>query len=165
MVRAAVQDPRNAETIAALTDLLWVMHRSRMLQQQGTPALALVLHLNKTGPMRSSDLAGAMHLDQSTVSRHLSHLDSAGLITRTPDPGDRRAQLVEVTEAGRQQAHELVAARVLQFERVISVWSDQDRDDLARLLGRFSDDFANQLADEASTPQPDNRQQQTRDNT
>lgn len=154
MARAAVQNPDNAGTIEALTELLWVMHRSRMMQQQGTPAMALVVHLVKTGPMRSSDLAGAMHLDQSTVSRHLAHLDTSGLITRSPDPHDGRAQLVEVTESGRQEVQTLIGSRVHDFEQVVDVWSASDRDDFARLLTRFSGQFAAQLSQRTDQPGP-----------
>jgi DNA-binding MarR family transcriptional regulator len=145
MAMAAVRTPGNASTIAALTDLLWVMHRSRMLQQQGTPAMSLVVHLARCGPMRSSDLAGAMHLDQSTVSRHLAHLELSGLVTRAADPADGRAQLVAATATGREHAHQVIAARVHDFEQVIDDWSDRDRADLSRLLARFSDEFAAQL--------------------
>ena len=148
MAMAAVVDPANAAAIAALSDLLWVMHRSRLMQQQGAPALALVVHLTRTGPMRSSDLAGAMNLDQSTVSRHITHLAAAGLITRTPDPADGRAQLVAVTDAGRQQAHDLIASRVRDLEQVVSSWSEPDRADFARLLTRFSEEFAESLVED-----------------
>lgn len=147
MAMAAVRNPANAATIAALTDLLWVMHRSRVMQQQGTPAMALVVHLARRGPMRSCDLAGAMHLDQSTVSRHLAHLEASGLVTRTPDPADGRAHLLAVTADGEAQAHLAIAARVNDFERVIDGWSDRDRDDLSRLLARFSDEFAARLGE------------------
>ena len=152
MARAAVAQPRNAAAIAALSDLLWVMHRSRLMQQQGAPAMALVVHLTRTGPMRSSDLAGAMSLDQSTVSRHIAHLADAGLITRSPDPLDGRAHLVAVTPAGREQAHALIARRVRDLEEVIDTWNDTDREEFARLLTQFTEEFAARLT---PTSQPE----------
>ena len=42
--------------------------------------------------MRVTDLAGCANLDISTVSRHVAQLQRTGLIERTPDPDDRRAQ-------------------------------------------------------------------------
>jgi DNA-binding MarR family transcriptional regulator len=127
---------------AALSDFLSVIQRSRLMQQHGAPAMALVVHLTRTGPMRSSDLAGELNLDQSTVSRHVAQLATAGLVARTPDPIDGRAHLVEVTPAGRQRAHELVASRVRDLVAVVETWSDADRAELARLLTRFSEDVA-----------------------
>jgi DNA-binding MarR family transcriptional regulator len=153
MAAAAVRHPDNAPAIAALTDLLWVMHRSRMMLQQGTPVMALVVHLVRCGPMRPSDLAGAMHLDQSTVSRHLTHLESSGLVARTPDPADGRAHVVAATAAGRAQAGQMVAARVHDFEQVIDGWSDLDRSDFSRLLTRFSDEFAARLGEDVAVHQ------------
>ena len=50
--------------------------------------------------MRVTDLAGCANLDTSTVSRHVAQLQRTGLIERTPDPDDRRAQRVELTAAG-----------------------------------------------------------------
>ncbi|MDO8308182.1 MAG: MarR family transcriptional regulator [Actinomycetota bacterium] len=146
---ASVRDPANASAIGALTDLLWVMHRSRMLHQQGAPGTALVMHLVRRGAMRSCDLASAMNLDQSTVSRHLAHLDSAGLVNRSPDPADGRAQLVAATEAGREHAHRLIATRVREFEQIVGAWPAGDRSDFARLLTRFSEEFADQMQPDA----------------
>jgi DNA-binding MarR family transcriptional regulator len=39
-------------------------------------------------------------LDPSTLVGVLDELESAGFVTRTPDPSDRRARLVTATEAG-----------------------------------------------------------------
>src|SRR3954467_13260516 len=36
--------------------------------------------LARCGPIRSSDLAKELYLDQSTVSRHVAHLETAGLV-------------------------------------------------------------------------------------
>jgi DNA-binding MarR family transcriptional regulator len=147
IVLAAVRDQANAGTIGALTDFLAVMQRWRLLRQQGAPAMALLVHLARCNPMRSSDLASAMHLDQSTVSRHLAHLESAGLVTRTPDPADRRAHHVAATATGREQARQVISSRVQDFELVVDAWSDRDRSDLARLLTRFSAEFSGQIGE------------------
>ena len=48
-------------------------------------------------PVRPTDLAASMGLDISTVSRHLAQLHRAGLVERTPDPDDRRAQRVQLS--------------------------------------------------------------------
>jgi DNA-binding MarR family transcriptional regulator len=142
VVLGSVGNPANAATIGALTDLLWLMQRSRLLRQQGGPAKALVVHLYRCGPMRSSDLAGAMNLDHSTVSRHLAHLEESGFIDRAPDPVDGRAHLVAVSATGRELADQVIATRVRHLEQVIDTWSDNDRDDLSRLLTRFTDDYS-----------------------
>src|SRR5918993_1164591 len=56
----------------------------------------------QAGPMRVSALAEAIHSDVSTVSRQVSTLVDLGFVTRGPDPDDRRAQALALTEAGTQ---------------------------------------------------------------
>lgn len=40
--------------------------------------------------------------DQTRLIRHLDRLESAGLLTRAPDPTDRRHRVVEMTAEGRK---------------------------------------------------------------
>lgn len=145
MARGAVADPANADAVGALADLLGVLQRSRLLRQEGAQATAMLVHLSKRGPMRSCDLAQAMQLDQSTVSRHLRQLTQARLVERSADPTDGRAHVVSATASGRARAERAIVDRVRDFERVLASWSDVDRDTFARLLGRFSAELENDL--------------------
>ena len=43
-------------------------------------------------------LSRALYVNKSSVTRHLSRLESAGLLTRTPSLEDRRVLLVDPTE-------------------------------------------------------------------
>ncbi|MBQ9099623.1 MAG: MarR family transcriptional regulator [Clostridia bacterium] len=43
-------------------------------------------------------LAKALFVNKSSVTRHLTHLESEGFLTRTPDPEDRRVLLVHPTD-------------------------------------------------------------------
>ena len=61
-------------------------------------------------------------------------LESRGLAQRRPDPGDRRATLVEVTEDG---AGVLDAIRGSEAERVFGRLSPTDRSHLARILRKL----------------------------
>jgi DNA-binding MarR family transcriptional regulator len=55
-----------------------------------------------SGPTRSQlALAGAVPVDKTKLVAILDELESAGLVTRLPDPRDRRARLVEPTASGR----------------------------------------------------------------
>jgi DNA-binding MarR family transcriptional regulator len=50
---------------------------------------------------RANQLAKELGIDPPGTTRLLDRLESKGLITRRPDPTDRRAILVEATEEGR----------------------------------------------------------------
>jgi MarR family transcriptional regulator for hemolysin len=45
-------------------------------------------------------LAQAVGVEGPTLTRHLDQLEASGLVRRAPSPGDRRAVVVEATDAG-----------------------------------------------------------------
>ncbi len=59
---------------------------------------------------RMSDLAIALRVDPSTITRTLQRMEAAGLARRTPDDFDGRVVIVHPTAAGRER-HTTVAAR------------------------------------------------------
>jgi DNA-binding MarR family transcriptional regulator len=91
--------------------------------------------LRRTGPpyqLRPSDFAGQLMLTSSGTTKRLDRLEQAGLITRAPDPDDRRGTLITLTEAG----HELIDA-------VTEAHLDNER----KLLGALTSDEQQRLAD------------------
>ena len=52
------------------------------------------------GAPTQAELARRSGRDQTRLIRHLDRLESAGLLTRRPDPEDRRHRVVEMTAAG-----------------------------------------------------------------
>jgi DNA-binding MarR family transcriptional regulator len=56
------------------------------------------------------DLVGATGQRPSTLTGVLDRLERRGLVTRTPNPHDRRSILVELTPAGRAAAARVAAA-------------------------------------------------------
>jgi len=48
-----------------------------------------------------SELAGAVHRDKTRLIPILDRLESRGLLSRTPDPADRRNRVVALTPEGR----------------------------------------------------------------
>lgn len=88
---------------------------------------------------RSRDLARAEGLDPSTMSRRLASMEQRGLIERHPDPDDGRAQIVRLTEQGRQVLTDERARRVDMVTDTLADWPEQDKTQLADLLGRLAD--------------------------
>jgi DNA-binding MarR family transcriptional regulator len=52
---------------------------------------------------RMQDLAAAMYLSQSALSRTVARLEKGGLVARTHCEADRRGVFVELTDAGLQR--------------------------------------------------------------
>ena len=97
-------------------------------------------------PRRVSDLAETIHSDVSTVSRQVANLSRSGFVDRTPDPDDGRAQLLSLTESGRDVVAEARRHRDAWLARLVADWSEDEVDRLAGLLGRFADSLQHTLS-------------------
>lgn len=62
-----------------------------------------LLELSLLGPVTATELARAMGLDKSTLSRTVEGLEKAGLVERAPHLEDARARRLTLTAAGRAQ--------------------------------------------------------------
>ena len=124
-----------------------LMSIGRLIRQRGqgetldTGSFWLLKTLGANGAMRVTDLAACANLDPSTVSRHVAQLHKTGLIERTPDPGDRRAQRVQVSSLGLRELDAAIRARMAVLERTLDAWEPEDVAELDRLLTRFVRDI------------------------
>jgi len=75
-----------------------------------TSAWAVMRHLAHHGPATQADLARAVGVAGSTLTRRLEQMEDDGLIERTNDPDDGRRIIVQLSERGQQ-------LRVQQRER------------------------------------------------
>lgn len=74
--------------------------------------------LKKAGcALRQTDLTRSVLLSQPALSRLLDRLEQRGFVTRAPDPADRRAVLVSLTEAGRVAQRETGARHARSVEQ------------------------------------------------
>lgn len=116
------------------------------------PALYLIA---ARGTQRPSALASALGVSPPVASRLAQLLATAGLIQRTPDPGDARATLLALTAGGRATARALFAAGDRLMRELLAGWPEGDREQLAALLHRFADaveDDARGLYPQKGTP-------------
>jgi DNA-binding MarR family transcriptional regulator len=70
-----------------------------------TTQYSLLSHVLSLGPLRPVDLAQAMNVDASTLTRNLKPMLAAGWLTQTEGP-DARSRLIAITEAGRAKRAE-----------------------------------------------------------
>lgn len=103
------------------------------------------------GPVRVSDLAGWQGVDKSTISTQVRRLEERGLVSRAPDPVDRRAVLLSATALGRRLRHRMDATGAALFAEHLHDWTDADRTAFAALFERF----ARELTDGRAEPTAD----------
>ncbi|NNG84000.1 MarR family transcriptional regulator [Streptomyces sp. NHF165] len=101
-------------------------------------AYGLLVRLEDGGPQRATDLAGYFGVGKATISRQLQALVTLGLVDRVPDPGDRRASLIRLTEEGRARFTRVRDARRLSYARKLAAWDRTEIAELARLLHRLN---------------------------
>ena len=92
------------------------------------------------GRLRMSELAEAVLLSKSGLTRLVDRMCGAGLVSRCPDPGDRRGTFVELCEAGRNRlrAASPVHLRGIQ-EHFARYYTERDANTLGTLLARLGD--------------------------
>ena len=101
--------------------------------------------------MRRVDLAEALLLTASGVTRLLDGLESAGLVERATCASDRRVVYAVLTEAGRAKLEEASASHLAEVQAHFERRFDEDElAHLGELLDRLHSDDA--LADDACTP-------------
>jgi DNA-binding MarR family transcriptional regulator len=76
--------------------------------------------LDRDGAQSVSELAAAERMRPQSMAQTVSDLEADGLVTRRPDPDDRRRALVELTEEGRVALHLDRARREGWLARAIS---------------------------------------------
>ena len=139
---AGRSDPAGDET---LPDAFWSV--ARQLREASheslapwdvTPAQLRALRvLRHHGRLRLSELSDHLHIAARSGTEVTDALDTRRLVRRRPDPADRRATLVELTEQGEGVLGAIHEARATGAERVFDRLSQTDRAHLARILRKL----------------------------
>ncbi|MFC8142108.1 MarR family winged helix-turn-helix transcriptional regulator [Streptomyces paradoxus] len=104
-------------------------------------AVAILRHIAESEPLRPGVLAVRLSVEASHVTRQLRHLERVGYVIRGPDLDDRRAQRVQLTEAGRDAVERMREVRRRGMEAALADWPPEDLGRLAGLFHRLVDDF------------------------
>ncbi|GGX28278.1 MarR family winged helix-turn-helix transcriptional regulator [Streptomyces lomondensis] len=155
-----VPSPEVVEIERALTRITYLSTRARrhdrLMALAGVPldraAVALLRQIADSEPLRPGELAARLGVEASHVTRTVQQLEKSGYVTRVPDPDDRRAQRIELTEAGGQAIAKVREAGVRGMQMALSGWTPEELRQLATLFHRMVDDFLAHAADEEPEP-------------
>lgn len=84
-------------------------------------------------------LATILQLDVSTVSRQAALLERNQLITKVPNPIDKRSYYYQISAAGKQKLLFYKNKRKDFFVNLLADWSEQELEDFSQLLQKFNE--------------------------
>ncbi|WP_433285599.1 MarR family winged helix-turn-helix transcriptional regulator [Pseudonocardia sp. CA-142604] len=90
--------------------------------------------LTRHGPVRLGTLSEHLRIAARSATEVVDALEKDGLVERRPDPCDRRATLVALTDRGAQVSAGVRAARAAEAEEFFARLDDADRASLTRIL-------------------------------
>jgi DNA-binding MarR family transcriptional regulator len=135
-------DPDRDETLSeafrAVARRLRELDREALAPWDVTPSRFRAIGvLSRHGTMRQGELAEHLRIAPRSTTEVVDDLEERGLVDRAPDPKDRRATLVGLTEKGTELVDAIRTARRAGSEGFFAGLDDQDRADLARILMRL----------------------------
>ncbi|MDL5158537.1 MarR family winged helix-turn-helix transcriptional regulator [Actinomycetospora termitidis] len=89
-------------------------------------------------PASQLALARKLGVDRTVMTYLLDEIQAAGLIERRPDPADRRARRVEITEAGGARLCDLERRLRDAEEHLLAPLRPEEQDVLRELLARLA---------------------------
>src|ERR1700685_4004959 len=114
----------------------------------------MLRRLPEQGPTRQNVLATDFGLSPHSITDLVDGLERLGLAERRPDPTDRRAKLVAITDAGEAALDVANATRERLLKQVFGALSEADRATLLRLLDGL-DEAAKSLISASASATPD----------
>ncbi|WP_309133347.1 MarR family transcriptional regulator [Cellulomonas sp.] len=130
------------EFLELLHDVLRSVRReaSTVLGHDITPGqLRLLRTLDRCDrPRRLGELADVLDVAPRSITSKVDQAEEDGWVRRVPDPADRRATLVELTDAGREQLARLSDRRQEGARARLDVLAPQEQAQLLALLRRVA---------------------------
>lgn len=98
------------------------------------PRLRLLSIVSEAGKIRMNELAAKLGVKPRTVTDFIDALERDKLLVRIPDPTDRRATLIQLTELAQSSIDQVLAFQAEIAERILVDLSAQQRKQFFALL-------------------------------
>lgn len=119
---------------------LYLALMARLVEPHGLtyPQFALLVHLSRRSmATRISDMADAVELTQSAVTKAVQKFQTMGLVTVDKDPNDARGRLVAMTAKGRAHVAAVQQGFGPVFAGMLEGWSGEEISRLTADLARL----------------------------
>ncbi len=111
---------------------------------------ATLIILDRSGPMRVTDLAESTSIALPGMSRLVRRLMTLGLVEVADHPSDRRAVMIRISKKGEELVENRIKADRRILVRILSDWNEEDRSQFADLFTRFVRSIDRLIAEEAN---------------
>lgn len=129
-----------------LVDSSRLLRRAFEERVRGTGATAqqarLLLNLERNPGQNQAHYADKLEIEPITLCRMVDRMEEAGLVERRPDPGDRRARLLCLTDRSQGEIERIRSALGGLIDTMLDGFSDEEQAQLAGMLARISDNLA-----------------------
>ncbi|GAB6172679.1 MarR family transcriptional regulator [Paradesulfitobacterium aromaticivorans] len=102
------------------------------------PRMRILLAVAKWDKIRASDLATRLGIQARTVTQFIDALERENLIVRLPDPNDRRAILLQLTDTAQPYVEKIQAAIKDAAEKVLKHLSFTQRNQVLETLSMLA---------------------------
>jgi DNA-binding MarR family transcriptional regulator len=106
-----------------------------------------LLILQRDEGWRMGDLTKKILSDNSKMTRIVDYLESKSLAERRPDPEDRRAQQVYLTDKGAALREEIKQVYQAALRKWLAPFSEDQKREMQLLIKQFRDHMQTQLED------------------
>ncbi len=124
------------EMVVALFTLAGGLERARR-SSPGAAALSLLQVIAGHGQIRPSQIAEALQVHPSLITRQVRDLEAGGYVEVTANPGDHRSCLIGLTPAGADHMIRLQQAGLERFAKFVADWDPAEVRTLTSLLRKL----------------------------
>ncbi|MFF2753701.1 MarR family winged helix-turn-helix transcriptional regulator [Psychrobacillus sp. NPDC058041] len=98
------------------------------------PRLRFLIALEENPNIRMNDIAKQIGIQPRTVTQYVETLEKEELLIRLPDPEDRRATLLQLTEIARPQIKKARTGMGVAAEKLLKPLSEEQRKQFLTIL-------------------------------
>lgn len=109
----------------------------------------MLLFIANHAPARAADIAECFSLAPRTVTQAIDTMERDQLVRRVPDPNDRRAKRLDITESGLQVIRQTEPLRRDLVEQAFGTLTEEETRQLDHILAKLDDAITTRLEDHA----------------
>lgn len=126
------------ESVSSLNRTLrQLVHLGEGGQKVGFAAMGVLLYVYRNQPTRATDVAQWIGIGPAALSRQVADLESMGLLERTPCRNDARAQLISLTQEGKDEVDRAYKRRTDLLSDLLKDWDPTEIAEAAATVNRI----------------------------